>query len=353
MIQHTSCGALRICATFDNWPHQEDMQKVAHVRFAFPVTSLFCAIVFAAPSIAQTYPAKPIRLIVPNTPGGGTDTVARAISEKVAPSLGQPIVVENRGGAGGRIAAELVARAPKDGYTLLLGSAATLITGPALDRDRKYDPIRDFAPITLAGTTAYMLVIHPSVPAKTVRELIALAKASPGRMTYATTGQGGPAHLGAELFQAMAQVKMVHVPFKGGAPAMLSLLQGETYMMISNFLTALPPVRANRIRALGVTSLKRTALAPDIPTIDESGLRGFELQQFYSVVAPAGVAPEIVQRLNQEIVQKLPQDDVKQRLAHEGVEVVTSTPAALARLTAEQYSKWTRVIRDAGIKGAE
>jgi tripartite-type tricarboxylate transporter receptor subunit TctC len=317
-----------------------------------PIALVF-SLVAGLPAYAQTYPAKPIRLIVPNAPGGGTDTVARMISDKVAPSLGQPIIVDNRGGAGGRIAAELVSRAPKDGYTLLLGSAATLITGPALDRDRKYDPVRDFASITLAGTTAYMLVVHPSIPARSVRELIALAKASPDRITYATTGQGGPAHLGAELFQAMARVKMVHVPFKGGAPAMLSLLQGETYVMISNFLTALPPVRANRVRALGVTSLKRTALAPDIPTIDESGLRGYELQQFYSVVAPAGTPTEIVQRLNQEIVQKLPQDDVKQRLAHEGVELVTSTPAALARLTAEQYAKWTKVIRDAGIKGAE
>jgi tripartite-type tricarboxylate transporter receptor subunit TctC len=299
---------------------------------------------------AQTYPLKPIRLIVPNAPGGGTDTVARLISEKVGPALGQQIVVENRGGAGGRIAAELVARAPKDGYTLLLGSAATLITGPALDADRKYDPIKDFAFVSLAGTTAYMLVIHPSLPAKNARDFIGLARAKPRTIAYSTTGQGGPAHLGMELFQAMAKIRLVHVPYKGGAPAMLSLLQGETYAMIANFLTALPPVRANRVRALGVTSLKRTSLAPDIPTIDESGLAGFELQQFYSIVAPAGTPAEIVQRLSQEIVQRLPTDDVKQRFAHEGVEVATSTPAALAKLYAEQYTKWTKVIKEAGVK---
>ncbi|MES2562878.1 MAG: tripartite tricarboxylate transporter substrate binding protein [Pseudomonadota bacterium] len=299
---------------------------------------------------AQTYPVKPIRLIVPNAPGGGTDTVARLIAEKVAPALGQQIVVENRGGAGGRIAAELVARAPKDGYTLLLGSAATLITGPALDADRKYDPLKDFAYVSLAGTTAYMLVIHPSLPARTARDLIGLAKARPRSIAYATTGQGSPAHLGMELFQAMAQVRLLHVPYKGGAPAMLSLLQGETYAMVANFLTALPVVRANRVRALGVTSLKRSALAPDIPTIDESGLRGFELQQFYSIVAPAGTPAEIVQRLNQEIIQRLPTEDVKQRLAHEGVEVATSTPAELGKLYAEQYAKWTKVIREAGVK---
>ena len=302
---------------------------------------------------AQTYPTKPVRLIVPNAPGGGTDTVARLIAEKLSLALGQQIVVDNRGGAGGRIAAELVARSPKDGYMLLLGSAATLITGPALDADRKYDPIKDFAPISLAGTTAYMLVTHPSLPAKNVKDLIALAKASPGRIAYATTGQGGPAHLGTELFQAMAQVKMIHVPFKGGAPAMLSLLQGETFVMIANFLTALPPARAKRVTALGVTSLKRTSLAPEIPTIDESGLRGFELQQFYSLVAPAGTPPEVVQRLNQELVQRLPAPDEKQRLAHEGIELQTSTPAELGKLNAEQYLKWTKVIRQAGIKGGE
>ena len=304
----------------------------------------------ACAAFGQTWPARSIRLIVPNAPGGGTDTVARLIADKLSPALGQQIVVDNRGGAGGRIAAELVARSPKDGYTLLLGSAATLITGPALDSDRKYDPIRDFAPISLAGTTAYMLVLHPSLPAKTVREFIALAKASPGRIAYSTTGQGSPAHLGAELFQSMAQVKLVHVPYKGGAPAMLSLLQGETYVMVANFLTALPPVRSNRVRGLGVTSLKRTALAPDIPTIDESGLRGFELQQFYSLVAPAGTPAEIVQRLNQEMVQRLPTEDVRQRLAHEGVEVQTSGSAELAKLYAEQYAIWTKVIRQAGIK---
>ncbi len=304
-------------------------------------------------SHAQTYPVKPIRLIVPNAPGGGTDTVARIIAEKLSPALGQQIIVDNRGGAGGRIAAELVARAPRDGYTLLLGSAATLITGPALDTDRKYDPLKDFAHVSLAGTTAYMLVIHSSLPAKSTRELIGLARASPARIAYSTTGQGSPAHLGMALFQAMAHVTLVHVPYKGGAPAMLSLLQGETYAMVANFLTALPPVRANRVRALGVTSLRRSALAPDIPTIDESGLRGFELQQFYSLVAPAGTPVEIIQRLNQELVQRLPTDDVRQRLAHEGVEVATSTPADLATLYAGQYAKWLKVIREAGIKTAQ
>ena len=322
-------------------------------RLAIPAALVSLSATFLAASLAyaQAYPVKPIRLIVPNAPGGGTDTVARLISEKVSPALGQQIVVENRGGAGGRIAAEQVARAPKDGYTLLLGSAATLITGPALDVDRRYDPLKDFAPISLAGTTAYMLVTHPSLPVKTVRDLTALAKSQPARIAYATTGQGSPAHLGMELFQALAQVKLLHVPYKGGAPAMLSLLQGETFVMVANFLTALPPARDHRVRALGITSLRRTALAPDIPTIDESGLKGFELQQFYSVVAPAGTPAEVVERLNREIVQRLPSDDVRQRLGREGVEVATGTPAETARLYAEQFAKWNKVIRQAGIRG--
>ena len=313
------------------------------------LAALIAAITFTS-AHGQQYPANPIRLIVPNAPGGGTDTVARAISEKLSPPLGQQIVVDNRGGAGGRIAAELVARAPKDGYTLLLGSGATLISGPALDRDRRYDPVRDFAPISMAGTTAYMLVAHPSLPVKSVGDLVTLARAKPGHITFASTGPGSPGHLGAELLQSMTKVKLVHVPFKGGAPAMLSLLQGETQIMVANFLTALPVVRAQRVRALGVTSPKRTPLAPDIPTVDEAGLRGFELQQMYSLVAPAGTAPQVIERLNREMVQRLPADDVRQRLANEGVEVVTSTPAELGAVVKEQFMKWSRIIRDAGIK---
>jgi tripartite-type tricarboxylate transporter receptor subunit TctC len=319
------------------------------------MASVFAAVLAlsSTAAVAQSYPAKPVRLIVPNAPGGGTDTVARLIADKVSPALGQQIVVENRGGAGGRIAAELVARSPKDGYTLLLGSAATLITGPALDLDRRYDPVKDFAPITLTGTTAYMLVVHPSLPAKSIRELIAIARASPTHIAYSSSGQASPSHLGMELLQAMAKVKLIHVPFKGGAPAMLSLLQGETYASMSNLLTSLPPVRTNRVRALGVTSRERSSLAPDIPTIHESGLPGFELQQFYSVVAPAGTPTDVVQRLHQDIVQKYPTADVKQRLAGEGVEVRTSTPAETGKVYAEEYAKWTNVIRQAGIKTAE
>ena len=327
-----------------------DMSVVAVIALAVAAQ---CA--HAQPALTgsgHAYPSKPIRLIVPNAPGGGTDTVARAVADKVGPALGQQIIVDNRGGAGGAIAAEMVARSPKDGHTLLLGSGAALITGPALITNRKYDPVKDFAPVSLLGTTAYMLVIHPSLPAATVREFINLARTSEGRITFSSTGQGSPSHLGGELFQAMASVKMIHVPFKGGAPAMMSLLQGETFVMIANFLTALPQAREKRVRALGVTSLKRSTLAPDIPTIDESGLRGYEIEQFYSIVAPAGTPGEIVNRLNREIAQRFAVADVRQRLAQDGIELRTSTPAELGKLNAEQFEKWLKVILQAGIQRA-
>ncbi len=322
-------------------------------RFVRRGAALLLLLTASTVATAQTYPTKPIRLIVPNAPGGGTDTVARAIADKLAPALGQQIIVDNRGGAGGAIAAEMVARAPKDGHTLLLGSAATLITGPALITQRKYDPIKDFASVALVGTTAYIFVAHPSLPAATVREFISLARTADGRITYASTGQGSPSHLGGELFQALAKVKMTHVPFKGGAPAMMSLLQGETFALFGNFVTALPQVREKRIRTLGVTSITRSTLAPEIPTIDESGLRGFEVEQYYSVVAPAGTPAEIVNRLNREIAQRFAVPDVRQRLAHEGIELRTATPAELGKLNARQFEKWLKVIQRAGIQRAE
>lgn len=306
-------------------------------------------VALAAPAAAQSFPTKPIRLIVPNAPGGGSDTVARVIADKSSAGLGQQMIADNRGGAGGSIAAAMVARSPKDGYTLLLGTGSTLFTGPVLYPERGYKPLVDFTPVTLAGTTAYALSTHPSLPAKTVRDLIRIAKAQPGEINFSSTGPGSPAHLGAELFQAMAQVKMVHIPFKGGSPAMLSLRQGETQVMFSNFLTSLPQARANAIRALAVTTPKRTPLAPEIPTVAESGLPGFELQQFYSVVAPAGTPADIIQTLNREIVRALSAADVKSRLAREGILVVTSTPEELGKITAEQIAKWTKVVKQANI----
>ncbi len=309
-----------------------------------------CAAVALTASTAYAYPVKPIRLIVPNAPGGGTDTIARAIAEKVGPALGQQIIVDNRAGGGGRIAAELVARAPKDGYTLLQGSNSALITGPALYTKLNYDPIKDFAPISLTATTAYILASHPSVPARSVKDVIGLARTKKGSLTYGSTGPGSAAHLGMVLLEAMTKTELIHVPFKGSVPAMLSLAQGEIDIMFGNYQATLSLVRSGRLRALGQSSLKRSSLAPDIPTVSETGLPGFSMEQFYSVVAPAGTPREVIQRLNQEIVKHLPSDDLRKRLSAEGIEIRVSTPDEFGKLLASELDKWTKLIRTTGVK---
>lgn len=304
----------------------------------------------APPVLGQAFPVRTIRLIVPNPPGGGTDTIARLISQKVGPGLGQQIVVDNRPGGGGRIAAELVARAPKDGYTLFQASASALITGPALYSNINYDPIKDFAPVSLAATTAYILAAHPSVPAKTVKEVINLAKVKKNSLTYGSTGPGSSAHLGTKLMESMAKIELIHVPFKGTTPAMVSLTSGEIDIMFGNFQATLAQVRSGRLKALGQSTPARSSLAPDIPTISESGLPGFEMRQIYSVVAPAGTPQDVINRLNQEIVKQLPADDVKKMMASHGIEITVSTPQELGKLLADQLQIWTKVIKDAGIK---
>jgi tripartite-type tricarboxylate transporter receptor subunit TctC len=312
-------------------------------------TATFAACILISAQVCA-WPDKPIRIIVPNAPGGGTDTIARAIAQRISPTLGQPVVADNRPGAGGQIAAEMVARAPKDGYTLLQGSASALITGPALYATRRYDPVKDFAPVSLAATTAYILAAHPSVPATSVKDVIQLAKTQRGGLTYGSTGPGSSAHLGMELLQAMTGIKLIHVPFKGSSPAMVSLTSGEIDVMFGNYQATLAQVRAKRLKALGQSTKERSKLAPDMPTIAESGLPGFEMRQFYSIVAPAGTPAEIVQRLNREILTQFDADDVRKRLAVEGIEVETSTPDALGKLIAEQGVLWSKVIAQAGVK---
>ena len=299
---------------------------------------------------AQTFSSKPIRIVVSNAPGGGTDTVARIVGDRIGPALGATVIVDNRPGGGGRIACEIVARSPKDGHTLLLGSNTTLITAPALYSNLTYDPVKDFSGVSLAATTSYILTAHPSVPMKTVKEMVSIAKTRKGSLTYGSTGPGSAAHLGMELLEAMTDAKLIHVPFKGSVPAMLSLTQGEIDVMFGNYQATLPLIRAGRLRSVGVTSLQRSKLAPDIPTINESGLPGFEMEQFYSIAAPAGTPRDIINRINQEMVKRLPGDDVKNRLAAEGIEIRTSTPEDLDRLVATQVAKWTKIIRRAGIK---
>jgi tripartite-type tricarboxylate transporter receptor subunit TctC len=304
----------------------------------------------AAGAWAQAYPAKPVRLVLPFPPGGGPDVVGRLLAQKLGQALGQQVIVDNRAGAGGRIGTDLVAKSPPDGYTLLLATSSVMGTGPALYQKLPFDMPKDFAPISLVAYTAYVLVTHPSVPATSVKDLAALAKSHPGRLTFASSGAGGAAHLSGELFSSMAGVKMVHVAYKGSSPGMFSVVSGETDLMFNNALPALPQVKNGRLRALGVTTPQRSALLPDVPTVVESGLKGFEVQQNYGVLAPAGTPREIVGRLNQEIGKAMRTDDAKSKLLADGSEAQVSSPEELERMITAEIAKWSKVIKQAGIK---
>ncbi|HEX2829045.1 MAG TPA: tripartite tricarboxylate transporter substrate binding protein [Burkholderiales bacterium] len=298
---------------------------------------------------AQTYPTKPIRMIVPFAPGGGSDLVGRVLAQRLSASLGQQVVVENRAGAGGRIGTEIAARAPADGYTLLFATSSVMVTAPALYPKLPFDMPKDFAPISLVASTAYVLVVHPSVPARSVKDFIAIAKQAPDKLSYASSGPGGPAHLAGELFEALAGVKMVHVPYKGSSPGTLSVVQGETDAMFSNLLPALPAIKSGRLRALGVTSARPSAILPGVSTM-ASTLPGFEVEQLYAALAPAGTPREIVRRLNGEVHKAVQNADVRAKLATDGSEVHTSTPEELEKRIVAEIAKWSKVIKAAGIK---
>jgi tripartite-type tricarboxylate transporter receptor subunit TctC len=314
------------------------------------MTLVSAAVLLAWNAVAQPWPQRPLRLVVPNAPGGGSDTVARVLAERLSPALGQQVVVENRAGAGGRQAAEFVAKSPADGYTLLLGTGATLITARALYGRLGYDPEKSFAPVALLAQTAYLLVVHPSVPATTLKQLIALAKAKSHGLNYASRGAGSPSHLATEMFKSMAAVPLNHVPYKGSAPGTLSVMQGETDLMFSNLVVALPLVATQRVKTVGVSTLQRSALVPQLPTIAESGLPGFEVIQFYSLATPAGAAEAIIRRLHDEIQKRFPASETHKQLAAQGAEIKVSTPVELALLNARETAKWNAVIKQAGIQ---
>ncbi|MBY0269332.1 MAG: tripartite tricarboxylate transporter substrate binding protein [Burkholderiales bacterium] len=287
---------------------------------------------------------------MPFPPGGGTDVVGRLLAQKLGQALGQQVIVDNRPGAGGRIGTDLVSKSPPDGYTLMLGTSSVMGTGPALYKKLPFDMPKDFAPVSLVAYTAYVLAIHPSVPAKSVKALVALAKSRPERLTYASSGAGGAAHLSGELFSSMAGVKMIHVAYKGSAPGTLSVMSGETDMMFSNTLPVLPHVKSGRLHALAVTTPQRFDLLPGVATVAESGLPGFEVQQIYGVLAPAGTPREIVVRLNQEIAKVMQTEDTRSRLLAEGSLVKLSTPAEFEKAIIAEIAKWSKVIREVGIK---
>lgn len=304
----------------------------------------------SATAFAQGYPSKPIRLIVPFAAGGTVDISARGIVPGLSELLGQNVIVDNRGGAGGIIGADLVAKAAPDGYTLLMGSNSTVSVAPSLYPKNPYHPIRDFAPISLVATTPFVLVVHPSVPAKTVKELIALAKSRPGRLTMASGGTGSSNHLVGELFQSLTGAKFTHVPYKGAAPAGVDLMAGQVDLLFDQLATSVGPVKAGKFRALAVTSKTRVGVVPDVPTMVESGVPNLEATNITGVLAPAGTPVEIISRLHAAVAKAANQSAVKERFAGIGVDAVGSTPEQFASYIKEDFARWTKVVKDANIK---
>lgn len=300
---------------------------------------------------AQAYPQKPLRIVVPYPPGGGVDFLARPISQKLTELWGQPVVIDNRPGANGNIGTDIVAKAPADGYTLLFATVSPLAISPALYSKLPYNPVRDFAPITLLASTTAVLVVHPSLPAKTVSDLVALAKAKPRQLSYASSGSGSTNHLTTEMFAALTGAQFVHIPYKSGSQAVTDVMSGIVPFMFVNAPVALPQLNAGRLRGLAVTSAKRSVLAPNLPTLAESGVRGFDLSgTWYGALAPAGTPQEIVAKLSSTIVKLVNAPELKPRFTQAGLDVIASTPAEFLSYLEGQIAVWGKVARQAGAK---
>ncbi len=300
-------------------------------------------------SVAQTYPSKPVRLVLPYPPGGGSDIIARPLAQLMTAGLGQQVVIENRGGAGGNLGMELVARSAPDGYTLIWGITAQLAVNPALYPKMNFDLIKDFTPICLMGQAPYVFVIHPSLPVKNVSEFVALVKPKPGVMSYSSAGNGSGAHLSAEMLNWMAGLKTVHVPYKGAGPAMPDLIAGQVQFSFITYTASSQFVKAGRLRAIGVTTPKRSAALPDVPAIAES-VPGYDSGVWYGLLAPTGTPPDIIRRLNTEIVAALKQPDLRQRLLAEAFEPIGSTPEQLGEYMKSEIARWAKVVKATGAK---
>jgi tripartite-type tricarboxylate transporter receptor subunit TctC len=298
---------------------------------------------------AQEYPSRPVRLVVATVPGGGTDATARILGSKLTELLGQQFVVDNRGGAGGIVGTETVARAPADGYTLLMGFIASLAMNPALVRT-SYDPISDFTPVSLVASAQYVMTIHPTVPARTLKEFVAYAKANPGRINYASAGNGTPVHLAAELFKSVAGVDLTHIPYKGGGPAAAAVLSGESHLIFGSVTATMPQIKAGKLIALGVTGPTRLPSAPEYATIAELGYREFEVTSWYGVLGPVRMPLNVVAKLNTAIVNALRSPQVRELLARQGLDPIGSSPADFADHLKREIATWARVIKKAGIK---
>ena len=318
-------------------------------RIAPGIAALFF-IAASAASCAQGYPSRSIRIVVAFPPGGTSDVVARTLAQKLNESFGQPVIVENRPGAGGNLGAEFVAKAPADGYTLFVCTPAELAINVSLYGKLPYEPIKDFTPVTLATSAPLILVVHPALPVKTVRELIALAKSRPRELNFGSAGSGSSPHMAMELLRESAGIQINHIPYKGTAPAITDLLGGHIQVFFAGMPPALPQVRAGKLRALAVTTAKRTLLMPQLPTVAESGLRGFVIDNWQGVLLPANTPRDIVARLNSEIVKILALPDVKQRLSEQGAEPAGTTPEQFAAYIRSEIDKYAGIIRKSGAK---
>jgi tripartite-type tricarboxylate transporter receptor subunit TctC len=312
--------------------------------------TLLAAVVLSLPVLAsaQSWPARPLRMIVPTAPGGGTDFTGRLVAAKLSEALGQQVVVENRGGGGGSVGADNAAKSTPDGYTLLLGSIATHAVNPALYKKLPYDHLKDFAPVSLIGTVPNAMVVHPSVPVKTMQEFIAYAKANPGKINYGSSGVGSPPHLSMELLRSLTGINLVHVPYKGAGPALADLLGGQVQAMCTSLAGLINFIKSGRVRALGVTTAKRNPQLPDVPTIVESGVPGYEVTIWYAVFAPVATPKAIVQKLNREMVKALNSAEMKERMALQGMDPAPSTPAELAEFVKLETAKWAKAAKDSG-----
>ena len=297
----------------------------------------------------QQYPTRPVRVLVASSPGSAADIVARIVTERLPELLGQQVVIDNRAGAGGNIGAEIAARAAPDGYTVFIASPAHVINA-CMQKDLTYDLMRDFRPVVLLTTGAYVVVVNPRVPVKSVKELIAYAKAQPGKLNYASAGTGNATHLAGELFRFMTGVNIVHVPYKGAGPAITDLLGGQVDLMFSNITAVLPHVQSGKLRALAVTGPKRSAAVSQLPTVAEAGVPGYEVTSWFALLVPVRTAPDIVTKLNRDVVRVLQSAEVKERLAAQGAEPVGGTPEELMAFIRAEVARWCKVIKAAGIK---
>jgi tripartite-type tricarboxylate transporter receptor subunit TctC len=305
---------------------------------------ILLAMAFATAAAAQSFPSKPVRVVITYPPGGSTDVVGRALAAKLTEVLGQQVVVDNRGGAGGIIGSDIVAHATPDGYTVLLGTSAGMSINPLLHKKLPYDVQRDFAPISLVVINPQALVAHPALPANTVQELIKLARTKPGQINYASPGVGSPNHMGMELLKSMTGINVVHVPYKGGGPAMTELLAGQVQLLFNSIPSVLPQVKAGRLKALAVGSARRSPAMPDVPTVAESGVPGYEYATWYGLFAPAGTPRPVIAQLNKAVAAALKNPELAQSLASQGSEPNPTTPDELARFVKSEHDRWSRVV---------